>query len=58
MSSEDRSRNASEEPGSPDGHPGLPTWAKILAAGAIVGLVVLLLAMLLLGGEHGPGMHG
>lgn len=39
------------------GRPGIPRWVK--AFGLVVGVlvVVLLLAMLLLDGEHGPGRH-
>lgn len=44
--------------GVPPGHPGLPRWAKLLAWGAVAVLVVLVVVMLLVGGEHGPGMHG
>ncbi|WP_454850153.1 hypothetical protein [Promicromonospora soli] len=43
---------------SPQGHPGLPRWAKLLAIGGVVAVVVLVVGMLLAGGEHGPGMHG
>jgi len=42
----------------PDGPPGLPQWVKLLALGAVIAVIVLVLVMLLLGGEHGPGMHG
>ncbi|WP_454850121.1 hypothetical protein [Promicromonospora soli] len=41
-----------------EGHPGLPRWAKLLALGAVIAVVLLVLVMLLVGGEHGPGMHG
>lgn len=43
---------------SPRPHPGLPRWAKLLAWGAVVVLLVLVAVMLIVGGEHGPGMHG
>lgn len=43
---------------SPDGPPGLPQWVKLLAFGVVIAVVVLVLVMLLVGGEHGPGMHG
>ncbi|WP_164545140.1 hypothetical protein [Antribacter gilvus] len=46
-------------PGKPrEPHPGLPRWVKLLAIGAATAAVALVLVMLLVGGEHGPGMHG
>lgn len=42
----------------PDGPPGLPRWLKLLALGALIAVIALVAAMLLVGGEHGPGMHG
>ncbi len=42
----------------PDGPPGLPHWVKVLALGVVIAVVALVLVMLLVGGEHGPGMHG
>lgn len=46
------SRNVEDQP------PGVPRWLRV--AGLALGLVVLLVvvAMLLLGGDHGPGRHG
>ena len=41
-----------------DGPPRLPHWVKLLALGAVIAIVVLVAAMLIVGGEHGPGMHG
>lgn len=41
-----------------DRPPGPPLWVKLLALGAAVALIVLVLVMLLTGGDHGPGMHG
>lgn len=48
----DSSGNVDEQP------PGVPRWLKV--TGLVVGLVVLILvvAMLLVGGDHGPGRHG
>ena len=43
---------------SPDGPPGLPHWVKLLAFGVLIAVVALVLVMLLVGGDHGPGMHG
>jgi hypothetical protein len=42
----------------PDGPPGLPPWVKLLALGVGMALILLLIVMLVLGGQHGPGMHG
>jgi hypothetical protein len=39
-------------------HPGLPRWVRLLAIGGVVALVVLVAVALLVGGDHGPGMHG
>jgi hypothetical protein len=41
-----------------DQPPDVPRWLKV--SGLVLGLVVLLVvvAMLLLGGDHGPGRHG
>ncbi|MGH3383526.1 MAG: hypothetical protein ACRDO1_03000 [Nocardioidaceae bacterium] len=41
-----------------DAPPGLPRWVKLLAVGALIAGIVLVVAMLLVGGEHGAGMHG
>jgi hypothetical protein len=43
---------------SPDGPPGPPHWVTLLALGVVIAVVVLVLVLLLVGGEHGPGMHG
>ena len=42
----------------PDGPPELPRWVKLLALGVVTALVVLGIVMLLVGGEHGPRLHG
>ena len=41
-----------------DRPPGLPRWVKLLALGVVIALIVLVVVMLLVGGEHGPGRHG
>ena len=38
------------------GHPGVPRWVKVFALIALAVLLVFVVAMLL-GGEHGPGLH-
>ena len=40
-----------------DRPPGLPRWVKLLAFGAVIAMIVLVVVMLLVGGEHGPGRH-
>lgn len=50
--------SAAPGPGEPKGTPpGMPRWVKVLVM--VLGLLALLLvaAMLLTGGEHGPGRH-
>ena len=42
----------------PDGPPGMPRWVKVAAI--VVGLLILIVVILQLtglAGEHGPGMH-
>lgn len=41
-----------------DSPPGLPRWVAMLGLGALAVAVVLVAVMLLVGGGHGPGMHG
>lgn len=41
----------------PERPPAPPRWVGLLVIGALVVLVVLVMGMLLIGGEHGPGMH-
>lgn len=41
-----------------EGPPGIPRWVAMLGLGALLVVVVLVSVMLLVGGEHGPGMHG
>lgn len=42
----------------PAGPPGLPRWVTLLGIGAALVLVALVVTMLLVGGQHGPGLHG
>ena len=41
-----------------DEPPALPRWVKLLGVGTAAIVLLAILAMLLIGGEHGPGMHG
>jgi hypothetical protein len=36
--------------------PGTPLWVKVFGVVALIGILLVLL-LLLLGGEHGPGLH-
>jgi len=42
----------------PEQPPAPPRWVALLVIGALAVLVLLVLGMLLIGGDHGPGMHG
>ena len=44
------------EPGSVD--TGMPAWVRYLLIGVAVAAAVVVIAMVLLGGDHGPGRHG
>ena len=49
----------SELPRGPaSGDPGLPRWVKVSLLVAAILVVSLVLAALIVGGEHGPGRHG
>jgi hypothetical protein len=47
-------RDLQSGPGQP---PGMPRWVKVFGITVAVLLVVMLLAMLVSGGRHGPGRH-
>ena len=38
--------------------PKLPSWVKYLLLGLLAAVVLAVLTMLVVGGEHGPGRHG
>lgn len=38
--------------------PGLPDWVKMFLIVGVLLVVGMLVAMVLLGGDHGPGRHG
>ena len=54
----------SEEHPQPEGRPlpaerpGTPGWVKGLVIGLGVVVALVILVMVLSGGQHGPGMHG
>jgi hypothetical protein len=40
-----------------DAPPGMPPWVKYLLLGLLAIVVIAVLAMLVVGGDHGPGRH-
>lgn len=38
--------------------PGVPRWLKLSAVVLAIAIVALVVTMLLIGGQHGPGGHG
>jgi hypothetical protein len=38
--------------------PKMPSWVKYLLLGLLAAVVLAVLTMLVVGGEHGPGRHG
>jgi len=54
-----RRMNDMTEPAQPsnDDHPGMPPWLKLSALVVAVAVVALIVVMLAIGGEHGPGRH-
>lgn len=38
-------------------HPGLPDWVKVLGVVLVVFAIFLVTALLMTGGDHGPGRH-
>jgi hypothetical protein len=51
-------RPQTEDPLTPVEPPGTPGWVKGLVIGLVVVVALLILVMMLSGGQHGPGMHG
>jgi hypothetical protein len=41
-----------------DAPPRAPGWVKAFAVGVLIVALLVIVAMLLMGGEHGPGRHG
>ncbi len=37
--------------------PGMPRWVKVLGIIALLVIAALIVVMVLIGGEHGPGLH-
>lgn len=48
----------SEDPHRSVEPPGMPRWVKGLVIGLVVVVALVILVMVLGGGQHGPGMHG
>ncbi len=47
---------SAQEPASEDTR--APAWVRLLLIGLAIVAAVAIIAMVLLGGEHGPGRHG
>lgn len=47
----------SESPPSPAGRPATPRWVKGLALAFVLAILVVVIVMVVSGGQHGPGMH-
>lgn len=48
-----------DSPGEPETRraPGTPRWVKVLGIAGVVAVLLVIGAMLLSGGQHGPGRH-
>ncbi|NYI77034.1 hypothetical protein [Nocardioides panzhihuensis] len=44
-------------PGEHETPPGMPSWVKFLIGALLAVILVAVLAMVLVGGDHGPGRH-
>lgn len=51
-------RREPDETANGSGPPGLPAWLKISGVVVAVLVIAAIVALLLGGGEHGPGRHG
>ena len=54
----DDGQGSVSNPVSDDTPPGLPSWVKYLLLGLLAVVLIAVLAMLVVGGDHGPGRHG
>lgn len=43
--------------GAAETQPEMPRWVKVMAVVSLAVLIVLVVIMLIVGGEHGPGLH-
>ncbi|MFC5730927.1 MULTISPECIES: hypothetical protein [Nocardioides] len=55
---EEQHPHAEGPPATPIEPPGMPVWVKELLIGVVVVVALVILVMVLSGGQHGPGMHG
>jgi hypothetical protein len=53
----DPTGNADESRESSGAPPGVPLWVKVFATVVLAVALVLVVIMLVAGGEHGPGLH-
>ena len=50
-------RSAEPDRGPAAAYPGTPRWVKLLGIAALVVVLLVIIAMLAAGGQHGPGRH-
>lgn len=58
MTSDDDRGSDGAQLGADDVPPSMPKWVKYLLLGVAAVVVIAILAMLIVGGDHGPGRHG
>ncbi|QSR30614.1 hypothetical protein CFI00_08900 [Nocardioides sp. S5] len=58
MAADDDKRPSGRTVHDDDVPPKMPSWVKYLLLGLLAAVVVAVLTMLVVGGEHGPGRHG
>jgi hypothetical protein len=49
--------SAAPDTGSAAPYPGTPRWVKLLGIAALLVVLLVLVVMLAVGGQHGPGRH-
>lgn len=58
VTSDDDRGPGGDQRGAGDVPPSMPQWVKYLLLGVAAVVVIAILAMLVVGGNHGPGRHG
>lgn len=58
MSDEVPGNASTTQPQADHGPPRAPRWVKLLLLGLLAAVVLAVLAMFIVGGDHGPSRHG